>query len=161
MNLQALFTMQKELDDRIMREHQLLGKDVLLEKILALEVELGELANETRCFKYWSQKPPADRDVILEEYVDGIHFILSIGLTIGYTDVTYNQVASTDRLVTSFQLVFDDITKFNQERSRERFEVLFQSYMNLGIALGFTEDEIEKAYNQKNEVNHLRQDEGY
>lgn len=51
--------------------------------MLALLVEIGELANETRCFKYWSNKPASEREVILEEYVDGLHFILSIGIDLG------------------------------------------------------------------------------
>ncbi|CAM5579582.1 hypothetical protein LSPH24S_09404 [Lysinibacillus sphaericus] len=55
MNLQQLFTMQKELDDFIAKT-QNIEHDVFKEKGLALMVELAELANETRCFKFWSTK---------------------------------------------------------------------------------------------------------
>src|SRR5688500_20051556 len=54
--------------------------DVFREKCLALLVELGELANETRCFKFRSKKPRNDDSVLLEEYVDNRHFRLSLGL---------------------------------------------------------------------------------
>ncbi|WP_245613665.1 dUTP diphosphatase [Alkalihalobacterium bogoriense] len=161
LNLQSLFSLQKQLDDRIMKEHHLTGQNVVAEKMLALQVELGELANETRCFKYWSVKPPAPQDVILEEYVDGIHFILSIGLDCGYTSVNVQMEATKTQIVTLFQQVFDDITKFNQSQSQETYKQLFQTYLQLGQALGFSEKNIEKAYLQKNEVNHQRQDEGY
>src|SRR5690606_36397479 len=87
---QKLFSMQRELDERIIVEHQLTGT-YFLERLLALQVEVGELANETRCFKYWSLKPPAERAVILEEYVDGIHFILSIGLSLGLETMIPNK----------------------------------------------------------------------
>ncbi len=50
----------------------------LLKRDLALTIELAELANETRCFKYWSSKGPSEREVILEEFVDSIHFLLSL-----------------------------------------------------------------------------------
>ena len=80
-----LFERQRELDAYILEQQSLEGQDVLEEKILALLVELGELANETRCFKFWSQKPSSDKAVVLEEYVDSIHFLLSIGLEKGYT----------------------------------------------------------------------------
>ncbi|WP_249646256.1 dUTP diphosphatase, partial [Lysinibacillus sp. D3C2_S12] len=50
MNLQQLFTMQKELDD-FMEQTQNIQQDVFQEKRLALMVELAELANDTRCFK--------------------------------------------------------------------------------------------------------------
>ena len=36
---------------------------------LEFVVEVGELANESKCFKYWSIKKP-NRDNLLEEYAD-------------------------------------------------------------------------------------------
>ncbi len=68
----------------LQKEHDLQPKKIVKKKkMLALLVEIGELANETRCFKYWSNKPASEREVILEEYVDGLHFILSIGIDLG------------------------------------------------------------------------------
>lgn len=90
MDLLQLFKLQKELDDRIAKEHDLQPKKLLKEKMLALLVEIGELANETRCFKYWSNKPASEREVILEEYVDGLHFILSIGIDLGIDKTSYS-----------------------------------------------------------------------
>ena len=57
MQLTKLFSMQRELDSFIQnnRDEQ---TDVFLEKGLALLVELAELANETRCFKFWSYERP-------------------------------------------------------------------------------------------------------
>ena len=54
MNVKKLCEMQKVLDDRIIKEHQLEDKNLEENKILALLVEISELANETRCFKHWS-----------------------------------------------------------------------------------------------------------
>ena len=88
MNLQQLFTMQRQLDQHIEDKHQLHKEDLVPRKLLALLVEMGELANETRCFKFWSVKPPAEDAVILEEFVDGVHFILSLGIEKGYDDLT-------------------------------------------------------------------------
>ena len=55
MKLQKLFETQKVLDDKIVKEKGLEGVDLLDKKILALQVELGELANEFRGFKFWSE----------------------------------------------------------------------------------------------------------
>ena len=55
MNLQKLFTTQKLLDNRIVDEHKLHGQDLLPQKILALQVELAELAQNWRGFKFWSK----------------------------------------------------------------------------------------------------------
>src|SRR5690606_4443541 len=105
LNLSPLFDMQRKLDEHILDEHpELKGQDNLDWKIIALQVELGECANEWRGFKKWSndQKPRTNepyhtyevfkgeqvpsveyRNPLLEEYVDCLHFILSIGLEIG------------------------------------------------------------------------------
>lgn len=55
-----LFDMQRALD-KFIEETQNINKDVFNEKGLALLVELGELANETRCFKFWSTKGPSEK----------------------------------------------------------------------------------------------------
>ena len=83
MDLQKLFEIQAELDCRINNEHPLQeGEDRLAKKILALQVELGELANELpEVFKFWSNKKN-NRKKALEEFCDALHFLLSIGLLI-------------------------------------------------------------------------------
>src|SRR5690625_2846559 len=100
MNLEKLFQAQKELDDRIIKEKGLKGRDLLDKKILALQVELGELANEWEMFKFWKENPEPRNycmaceipeveahdchNSLLEEYVDSLHFILSIGLEMDF-----------------------------------------------------------------------------
>ncbi|WP_216828885.1 dUTP diphosphatase [Alkalihalobacterium elongatum] len=163
MNVKKLFDMQRQLNERIIKEHQLEGRNLLPEQILALEVELGELANETRCFKYWSHKPPADRHIILEEYVDGLHFILSLGIVLDFENVQLltRQYEKDNSLVQTFQRVYDLITKLHEQQTSESYTELFDYYLILGENLGFSNEEIEQAYYEKNEVNHKRQDEGY
>lgn len=131
MNLQPLFETQAILDNRIKDKHNLHGEDLLDKKILALQVELGELANEWQMFKFWKDDPKPQTDTctycegdkrvyavnrklnvstpvtkcpvcrgtgerevnpLLEEYVDCLHFILSIGNEIGGME-TYNYYA--------------------------------------------------------------------
>src|SRR5690625_5163995 len=120
MNLTKLFKTQAELDKKIVEEKGLQGQDLLDEKILALQVELGELANEWRGFKFWSEDqeprteicygPPEIPDVcvysnpLLEEYVDCLHFILSIGLGLGYY---FNSIAP--QKTKSVTLRFNDL----------------------------------------------------
>ncbi|QHS22967.1 dUTPase [Virgibacillus sp. MSP4-1] len=163
MNWDLLFQMQNELDQRIKKEHKLEGQNIIQEKILALLVEIGELANETRCFKFWSNKGPNDQAVILEEYVDGLHFIISLGLELGYTynglheDEQALDFSTTDR----FLLVYEKAITFKNEQKQEPYKQLFDSFLQLGKDLGFEEEMIQRAYVNKNEVNHQRQDTGY
>ncbi|MGX1192647.1 dUTP diphosphatase [Metabacillus sp. SLBN-84] len=162
MNLTKLFEMQHTLDSKIEKQHGLEKESLIHKKILALYVEVGELANETRCFKFWSLKPPAETDVILEEYVDGVHFILSLGIEIGKTSGIEIQPDTEEKSLTAhFADVFNAIAQFEKYCTDEQFIQLFSKYMHLGQALGFSGAQIEDAYMKKNEVNHDRQKQGY
>jgi dimeric dUTPase (all-alpha-NTP-PPase superfamily) len=154
--------MQRDLDSHIESNHQLENDQLIEKKILALLVEIGELANETRCFKFWSLKPPAPRETILEEFVDGIHFILSLGLECGFekNELNLEKISSND-LTEQFLTVFAAVNHFKQNQSMESYQKLFGAYLYLAELLGFSHQDIEQAYISKNEVNYERQQKGY
>jgi dimeric dUTPase (all-alpha-NTP-PPase superfamily) len=150
------------LDLNIESHHDLSEKDLLDTKILALIVEVGELANETRCFKYWSNKPSSNKETIIEEFVDGLHFILSIGLEIGLKSLELSKHdAGNNNLVNQFLEVYASIHKFNMSKTNSNYQELFKNYFYLGGLLGFTNEDIYEAYVRKNNVNFNRQKEGY
>lgn len=161
MNLQKLFQMQDTLDKRILAEHNLAGIPLLRKKILSLQVELGELANETRCFKFWSTKAPSSDDVILEEYVDCLHFILSIGLEKKFQDITLNDKNINIELSEQFLNLYVNISDFITCSSVDKYFNIFQNFLSLGENLGFSKEDIQNAYLYKNNINHERQDNGY
>ncbi len=161
MNLAELYKIQEKLDNRIRTEHGLKDKNLIPAKILALQVEFGELANETRCFKFWSNKGPSSEKDILEEYVDCLHFILSIGLESGLTGIDLVKIDSADNLTDQFQNIFANIIAFRHEPTSDNYGKLFSHFILLGSKLGFTNEKIYRAYLEKNKVNHQRQDEGY
>jgi dimeric dUTPase (all-alpha-NTP-PPase superfamily) len=161
MNLQRLFQMQNALDKRIETEHNLEGIPLLHKKILSLQVELGELANETRCFKFWSTKEPSSKDIILEEYVDCLHFILSIGIEKDFQDITLEVNHITCDLSEQFLSLYTTITNFVTLPSMDNYLKVFQEFLSLGKNLGFSVEDIENAYLYKNNINHERQDNGY
>ncbi|HLO10933.1 MAG TPA: dUTP diphosphatase [Pseudoneobacillus sp.] len=162
MNFSKLYSMQKQLDSYIEANHNLNNDNLVEKKILALLVEIGELANETRCFKFWSVKPPAANDKILEEFVDGTHFILSLGLELGFEkkEVKIKNNLSLG-IIEQFLRVFECVSKLKQSYDFDDFENLFSEYVSLGESLGFSQQEVEQAYIQKNEVNYKRQENGY
>src|SRR5690625_3757759 len=153
--------MQKDLDTYIAQNHDLKGQDLFEERFLALLVELGELANETRVFKFWSVKDKSDKSIILEEYVDNIHFLLSIGLEKGYEFSQIDFSITYLKETIQFNHVFEKCLQFYQSQSEENYLSLFQEYLHLANVLGFTEKDILEAYHQKNEVNYERQEKGY
>lgn len=174
MNLKDLFEVQRKLDAEIEKKHPVApGEDRLAKRILALQVELGECANEWRGFKFWSvnqhPKPIQEsydsvtdtwRDInpLLEEYVDVVHFMLSIGLEHGRTEHRHNKEFEygPDNVIEMFSMLF----RVNWA-DRDNFDYFVGSIIKLGEMLGFTWGQIEKAYMSKNATNWERQANGY
>ncbi|CAM3753023.1 dUTP diphosphatase [Mesobacillus zeae] len=165
MNFNKLFLMQEELDSHIEEKHGLAGEDLFGRKVLALLVELGELANETRCFKFWSVKPASGKDIILEEFVDGIHFMLSLGLECSYEKGSVPQLAfaaeAEGTANSQFLKVYESVLAFQASREEKEYWDMFAGYLTLASIMGISEEEIQQAYCRKNEINYERQQKGY
>lgn len=161
MNFSKLFKLQENLDNRILQQRGLDNKSLTSKKILALQVEIAELANETRCFKFWSDKGPSNKSIILEEYVDCLHFILTLGLEKQFNDIEVEIRDLQYDITAQFLNLYVDINDFIVSSSRDHYLTLFEDFLNLGKSLGFSIDEIEEAYIKKNSINHKRQIEGY
>lgn len=217
MDLTKLFETQATLDEHIMQEHpEIRGQDNLDWKILALQVELAECANEWRGFKKWSkdQEPRTEifvecklclgsgdanyemiqeaaegiggheyidcescegsgsdgpKNPLLEEYVDCLHFILSIGLEeVINPKMTWDEIDNCIEDVTrQFAEVFEAVVELGKSCrmhcgfSETDWVELFENFYILGKKLGFTWEQIEAAYFEKNQINHARQANGY
>lgn len=218
MNLTRLFETQDKLDKRIVKEKGLEGQVLLAEKILALQVELGELANEWRGFKFWSEnKSPRtkidsttndrkgldyfqcfqcsatlpvnigkdyqgdlyaecfdcevemhamkSKNPLLEEYVDCLHFFLSIGNEVFVKARNPVRLVSfSDNITGQFNSMFYLISRWDAVRllvCEDQFHVGLNNFLHLGELLGFTWEQVEDAYYSKNKINHERQATGY
>ncbi len=161
--LTKLFAQQAKLDQRIHLQHHTSYLATQNDRILAFLVELSELANETRCFKYWSEKPASPPSMILEEYVDGVHFLLSLGiaLSVNVNEPFEQYPQSSSNLTNQFLVVYDNALSFKQNSSLETYSILMSNYLLLGRMLSFSIEEIEIAYYKKNKVNFERQDSHY
>jgi dimeric dUTPase (all-alpha-NTP-PPase superfamily) len=154
--------MQEQLDATIHHHHHQSYESTLYERILALLVELGELANETRCFKYWSIKGASPKEVILEEYSDGIHFLLSLGIHFqcdyDYPFAPRITEANLTKLLVS---LFFEISYFARNPSLESYTNIMNLYLGLGVLLEIDEVALVQAYIAKNKVNYERQKNQY
>ena len=162
MNLTELFKTQAELDSYIGKSKDLNMQDYKTERIIALQVEFNELINELPfLFKYWSNKN-MDRDKALEEYVDCLHFILSIGNDLEVTDYEYTKPSQEDMrsIVIGINNMTSSLAGFTVHKEK-LYPVLVDHFILFGEKLGFTEEEIVQAYHKKNEVNYSRQNEEY
>ena len=157
--------MQNKLDVSIKEKFDLTCQTTRTRRILATQVELAELANETRCFKYWSTKGPAKRSTILEEYADGIHFLVSLGISYGFDfqskDLFDIAKKSEVDLTDQFLDMFQQVAKLKDDTTTMMWEKTFLMYITIGYSLGFSKEDIVDYYIKKNEKNHDRQANNY
>lgn len=177
-DLLVMFHKQKQLDQEIIVKHHLQDTDLTEEKILSFNTELGELANTWRGFKYWSnnQKPKltakrkngTEYNPLVDEYIDGIHFLMSLGFTLGYEPekvverlefLNLSRIIFKGEITKQFNNIFRITSKLQLDTSL--YIKLFNEYLLLGSLLGFEWQQIHNAYYQKLEVNHQRQNQGY
>lgn len=208
MNLTKLFELQAQLDADIETKHPAQeGEDRFGKKVLALLVELGELGQCWRGFKYWSKDQQARttegcmwcrgigkrytlkslvyaetcdkcdgtgsiKNPLLEEYVDCLHFILSIGNDWGMTrypiecqTLEFKEQSKYGNAQECFIEMFTQVSVLQDEARYGDIVIAYRELLKvfgaLGDALGLHEDEIEQAYYSKNKENFARQARGY
>ncbi|MDR1782324.1 MAG: dUTP diphosphatase [Bacilli bacterium] len=159
-NLESLVPLQKKLDETIRNNHHVTNEDTINERILAFIVELGEFANETRCFKYWSLKKASEASVILEEYVDGIHFLLSLGIDYNI-NFNFDIICDNDNLTLLILDVSAKAAQLVNNINKDNLENVFKTYLKIAAANNIDEQAIINAYLRKNEVNFERQENNY
>lgn len=193
MNLTKLFEAQRVLDERIEQGHPREHDESRTHlKALALLVEIGEAANEWRGFKFWSKNQnPVTTSIrptfgtnedgsphqsyricnpLLEELVDCLHFVLSIGNEEEFAEdiskhwfnnIVIGKFLQKEDTETAFRKFFAKASDMGyQDRFIDYLDLLWAFY-HVANSLGFTSAQIETAYFEKNEINHQRQQEGY
>ncbi|MEK5038803.1 dUTP diphosphatase [Sporosarcina sp. FSL K6-3457] len=113
---------------------------------------------------------------LLEEYVDCIHFFLSIAIELNMFPQNLHvfEDHTEETIEQSFNRVFYEVSSISalrdrdapkrvtQEDLQEILYIAFSCFVGIGEQfLGFTWNQVEDAYFAKNEVNHVRQAEGY
>ena len=160
-DLLDLFEKQKELDLEIANNHHISYESTRNKRILALLVELGEFANTTRCFKFWSFKGQEEKAVVLDEFADGLHFLLSLGIDKGYIidhlEVEDNDLALTENLLETYEYV----SKYQVSQSEDNYLSAFKSYLRALFKVGYSWEEAKEAYYLKLQENHHRQETNY
>lgn len=160
-NLEELYNLQKELDLEIAKNHNVSYETTHAKRLLALIVEFGELANETRCFKYWSNKPSSAKEVVMDEYADGIHFLLSLGIPLHAHKYKYELKKEEKELTVQILEVYSLATKLLKHYNLRNYTKCFQKYLNLAPMIGMSEQDIIDSYKSKLSVNHHRQETNY
>ena len=103
---------------------------------------------------------PTDKNPLLEEYIDTIHFTLSIANDLGVHEHKYvkTQPQDLNKLVLG---ITNLATIIPTSREPHHVKSLLNNIIALGYQLGFDEKTVIEAYHEKNKVNYERQENGY
>ena len=138
---QIIYDKNKELDLMFLKEYGN-SQEIIDKNKLELLVELGELANETKCFKYWSVKLP-DRDKVLEEYANVMLMILYFFNILEVSlDEEFPKLNEDIDILEQFTLLFGLGAKLREKYNKEIMKEIFVNLLNLGYILKFTNQDI-------------------
>lgn len=160
-NLKELYSLQAGLDGEIAAKHGVSYESTHEKRLLALIVELGELANETRCFKYWSLKGPSPKEVVMDEFADGLHFLLSLGIPLHANKFEYEIVKPFTDATNQFHEVYKAALALKDNYDLKHYEDALQKFLNLTTLIGMSPDDVVASYKTKLAVNYKRQENKY
>ena len=110
---------------------------------LGLVVELCELANESRCFKYWSIKKP-DMCNLLEEYADCMSMLLCIFNYYNVDTVEMVDTLMSDDILLAFNEIIRMCTLLidKDKVSEQSLKEIFTYLLHIGKLLNLSNKEI-------------------
>ncbi|ATZ17122.1 dUTP diphosphatase [Williamsoniiplasma luminosum] len=154
---------QQKLDAYILKNLDVQTDQLYInKKIIAFFVELGEYANEERSFKFWSKKKASDLTIQLDEYIDGLHFLISLGndLNFNFKDFKFKQFDVKTNLESYF-VILDKLNAFSQIQDANNYQKLLNAFLTIAQINDYSETAVIDAYKIKNKVNFERQDSNY
>jgi dimeric dUTPase (all-alpha-NTP-PPase superfamily) len=169
--------------------------DRIKNTFFALIVEQGEAANECpQTFKFWSSNPKGsslkqaeryaklynqpvildENDVLLEELVDQLHFILSLGNELEFSQYMNSYGHITNGNIVDMQMHFTkciiDLYFYWRDNSKStdalrlaisNYNLMAGYFFGIAYELGYSSGILESAYYEKDRINHQRQQNRY
>lgn len=160
-DLTEFYILQENLDKEIALKHNISYASTRCERTLALFVEISEFANASRCFKYWSNKPSESKERLLDEFADGLHFILSLGVDINIKNKIFRLLDLKLNCSETFLKLYQDISKFSLTYLEEDYINMMETFLSLIFAFNFEMLDLSKAYLKKLNINYKRQENNY
>lgn len=157
MNLKTVFEYQKELDLAFSKKqkNQFSKQEIFNMQILAIIVEISEFANEVQSFKFWKQNKNINKEKMLEEFADQIHFLTSLALSFGLESEIKPKIFSND-INSQFLKTFEQITVFKNSPTKNNLLFLYELILGFVPLLKLSEEEIIEAYFNKGQKNYQR-----
>ncbi len=123
--------------------------------LIALYTEIGEFANEVQSFKYWKKSKKINQDNLLEEYADGLHFLMSFAIKLNVNSIINPLIISSD-INKQFLEMFKIVTKMSKKLTKSNVQKAVAIYLGLASILEISEEKINEVYTLKNKKNFER-----
>ena len=156
-----IYEENKKLDEIFHDLYDNNSRETFRKNVLELLVELGELANETRCFKYWSNKGPSDKEIILEEFADCMLMTLCF---CNMLDVSLEEefIESKDNdVIEQFIYLYHESSKLIDDFDKDRIKRILINLVKLGNLIGLSDEDIVNGCLLKIEKNKKRFETGF
>lgn len=156
---QIIYNENKKLDKKFF---DLYGNDIDYDKKNKIEllVEIGEMVNESRIFKYWSDKK-VNYEALLMEYADCLMMILYF---FNYFDISLDEEFNDIEDLSILDLIgkiYQLSSNFYSDSNRELIKEIAVYFNDLGYKLGFNDDDIINTCLEKMKINFKRFEEGF
>ena len=138
-----IYRKNKKLDDIFMNKYMDTESSYYEKNCLELIVEIGELANESKCFKYWTVKKP-DKELVLEEFADTLLMVLYMFNTYNVDSVSIIDVDMSLNVLVEFNILIRMCTNLmNKEDINELYlKEIFTRLIHIGKLLELSDSEI-------------------
>lgn len=165
MELNELFEIQEIIENKIKKlsdiEENSVGEENVFDlKFLALQVKTSDIANLTKCYKYYKIKRNIPKEKIIVRYIEAIKFLLSIGNSHEFNVINKDSIDSiekTDNVIKLLSNIFNEIVDLKKSvkckdyvNSLSIYIRLFARYVNLGECLGLSFEEVYDYYVKNN-----------
>lgn len=158
MDLQRLFKLQLEIENNITNiatipEDKVGAGNIEELRFLALHIKLAELANLTKCYKYYNVKPNIPKDKLTLRFVDAFQYLLSIGNRCGYNVITIDALPQVleSSVIKLFSLLIDQVSDVKKQALNNdliagirAYTVLFSTMISLGKLLKIDFSDVEE-----------------
>ncbi|WP_027119472.1 dUTP diphosphatase [[Mycoplasma] testudinis] len=150
-DLSNLLELQAKLDINVFKKCNQSYASTIEKRQMALIIELAELANELRFFKFWSKKKQSPDEIVLDELADVFHFALTFAVQFKLT-CKFEIVSSSKEfnIIASFKKLMVDAQTIKDEKSTLNY---LKYLLTTAVNLGFSKKQIVAAYMKKNQVN--------
>ena len=147
-NINNIYEKEKIINEKFKQKYDYSNPDIFYKQVLQLNVEISELAYETKCFKYWKNDKPSSAEIIISEYADCLMIILGLCDSADIELIDLPETNETD-IIKVFIKLHNLATQITIDIDKNLLLEILSNLLVLPKLLGLTDKEVEEYCNKK------------